>query len=141
MGQLDALKVYQPVNNTPYGAVNNPLTNYEARQSRVYMSPAEAYGNAWKMGPFTPAGISETAQAEFLQDRWHWPTSNVQIVTVPERPVDQGTFNSFIGNGGYSGVYLQNNVIGTSKQVAGQAPTQGVYTGLGNFNTEYEGGS
>lgn len=140
MGQLDALKPYQPENITPVGAVRNDLSDYEQRMSRVYMTPAEAYGNAWKMGPFTPAGISETEQREFLQDRWHWPATNVQIVTVPERPVDEGTFNAFIGNSGYSGVYLQGNVTGTTKQVAGQAPTTGVYTGLGNFNTEYEGG-
>lgn len=141
MGQLDILKSFKPENNTPLDAVNNPLSNYEQRQSHVYMSPAEAYGNDWRMGPFTPAGVSEVTHSEFLQDKWHWPSSNVQIVTVPERPVDEGTFNSYIGNKGYSGVYLQSNVTGTSKQVAGQAPTSGIYTGFSSVNTEYEGNS
>lgn len=139
MGTLDILKSYQPENITPQGAYSNPLSEWEYRTARTYNNPKEILSAAIP-GPFTPAGISETKLAEFLQDRWHWPSANAQIVTIPDRPVDAGTYNAVLGNIGQSGIYLQNNVIGTTKQTSGSAPVTGIYTGYYGMSAEFEGG-
>lgn len=141
MGQMDMLKSFQPVNITPQGATGNPLEYYVQRAvSPGYASPEITAGNDWKMGPFTSAGVYEVNGTEFLQDRWHWPFANTQIVSVPERPVDKGTFDA-VGGTMKTGIYLQGNVIGTTKQFAGSAPTTGVYTGFYASGGDYEGSS
>ena len=140
MGQLDILKSFLPENITPQGATGNPLEYYEQRPvSPGYPSPEILAGNYWQMGPFTPAGIYEVNGVEFLQDKWHWPSANTQMVTAPDRPVDKGTYDA-IGGTMKTGIYLQYNQIGTTKQVAGSAPTTGVYTGFYGVSGEYEGG-
>jgi hypothetical protein len=138
MGQLDMIKGFEPINITPNAALGNPLSNYEQRSSLTYASP-ERFSMAGLPGPFTPAGISETAMAEFLQDRWNWPSANTQFVTVPERPIDAGTYNALKGNAGKSGVYLQGMVTGTVHQYAGSAPTTGIYTGYSSNEGDFEG--
>lgn len=142
MGQLDILKGFEPVNITPQGATGNPLSFYEQRPVKPgYASPEETAGNDWKMGPFSPAGVYEVNGQEFLQARLNWASvmSNAQIVSVPERPVDKGTFVGF-GGTMKNGVYNQPLQTGTTKQVAGSAPTTGIYTGFYGSNGEYEGG-
>lgn len=140
MGTLDINKSYQPINNTPQGAFSNPLSYYEFRTARTYENPV-SFSMSPVPGPFTPAGISETQLREFLQDKWHWPSANAQIVSTPERPVDQGTYNAILGNAGQSGVYLQSNVIGTTKQYSGTTPTTGIYTGYYAQSGTYFGAS
>lgn len=141
MGQLDFIKSYDPVNITPQGATGNPLSYYEQRPVKPgYASPEEIAGNYWQMGPYTPAGIYEVNGQEFLQARLDWSSvmANAQIVSVPERPVDKGTFDAY-GGTQKTGIYLQSNVVGTTKQVAGSAPSTGIYTGFYGDNGEYEG--
>jgi hypothetical protein len=138
MGQLDMLKGFKPENITPQGAFSNPLGLYQWRTADIYPNP-ENFSMAGIPGPFTPAGVSEVTRSEFLQDKWHWPRANGQMVTVPERPIDQGTYNAILGNAGQSGVYLQNNVIGSSKSTSGSAPTTGIYTGYFSRAGEFEG--
>lgn len=85
------------------------------------------------MGPFAPAYVDTTPGVTFmhgfLQERLHWEDfrTNAQVVTVPDRPVDAGTFNRIAQN--RSGVYLQPLAIGNAHQISGSAPTTGIYTG------------
>lgn len=140
MGQLDMLKSWEPEqqnNQNLYGQQDlaNPLLHYEYRpiMQPGYASPQRFEGNRWLMGPFAPANVDVTPgpsfMHEFLQDRLNWADfrTNAQIVTVPDRPVDQGTYNRIAQN--RSGVYLQPLAVGTSHQISGSAPTTGIYTG------------
>lgn len=143
MGQLDMIKGFEPVNITPQGATGNPLEYYNQMPVKPgWANPEQVAGNYWQMGPFTPAGVYEVNGQEFLQARLNWASvmSNAQIVSVPERPVDKGTFDA-IGGTQRSGIYNQNYQIGTTKQTAGSAPTTGIYTGYYSSNGEYEGGA
>lgn len=136
MGQLDMLKSYEPVNLTPIGAVHNKLSNYQQMPALTWANPTN-FGYAGVSGPFTPAGVYEVSGVEFLQDRWHWPSANTQIVTAPQQPVDKGTFDALRQNA--TGVYLQGPVVGIVHQYSGSAPTTGVYTGYYTGNGDYEG--
>jgi hypothetical protein len=147
MGQLDFIKFWRPeqTSTLPEATVHNPLTNYEQRPSNTYASPQHLMGNEWQMGPFTPAGVWEVNGLEFLQGRFIWPSSNTQIVTVPDRPIDQGTYEEILAMSkpsrpSISAVYLQPRAIGTDKSVSGSAPTTGIYTGYYGTGGEYEGG-
>ena len=86
----------------------------------------------------TVGGIYEVTGAEFLAVNQKPVINNNQIVSVPERPVDKGTWQAIVAgnqikninyNGPQSGVYLQPRNIGTSHVIYGAAPTSGVYTG------------
>lgn len=141
MGQLDYIKSYDPVNLTPQGATGNPLEFYVQQPSLTWATPEQIAGNYWQMGPWTPAGIYEVNGAEFLQQRLNWASimSNSQIVTVPDQPVDAGTYEAY-GGTMKTGVYNQPLFfLGTTKQVAGSAPTTGVYTGFYGNAGDYEG--
>lgn len=138
MGQLDMLKSWEPEKETTNLAgqqdLGNPLLHQEYRPiDHGYASPQRFAGNRWLMGPFAPAHVDVTPgptfMHEFLQDRDQWQNRrcNTQIVTVPDRPVDRGTFNSIAQN--RSGVYNQPLAIGSAHVVSGSAPTTGIYTG------------
>lgn len=135
MGQLDFIKSYTPESIQPDAAYNSPLQNIEYRVAKTYANPTN-FGLGTLPGPFTVAGISETQHAQFTQDRWNWPTTNVMIVSVPERPIDGGTLDAIAA--GISGVYLQKKVTGTTKQYSGSAPVQGVYTGYLSSSADLE---
>lgn len=140
MGQLDMLKSWEPeaqhndkVESSQHDN-HNQLTHWEFRHiTPPSPSPQRFEGNRWLMGPFAPANVDVTPgptfMHEFLQDKLNWADfrTNVQVVTVPDRPVDQGTFNALAQM--RTGVYLQPLAIGTAHQVSGSAPTTGIYTG------------
>lgn len=137
MGTLDINKSYTPINLTPQGAVNNSLSIYEQRPVVPGYPSPQHFSMGGIRGPWSPAGIYEVNGAEFLQDRWHWPAANAQIVTAPQQPVDKGTFDALRQNA--TGVYLQGPVVGIVHQYSGSAPTTGIYTGYYTGNGEYEG--
>lgn len=136
MGTLSNLIEYQPFNMTPPGALPNPLTQQEFRVADTYANPLHFYSYP-PFGPFTSAGIYEVNGLEFIQQKWRWPQAGTMLVTVPERPVDQGTVNALPQRNTYQdynqpsrGTYLQPRQTTNSVSVAGNAPNQGVYTGF-----------
>lgn len=135
MGQLDIINGYEPQNITPQGAYSNPLSYYQFIPATTYANP-EHFGYAGVPGPFTVAGLSEVTGTEFLQPLKQWPLANTQIVSVPARPVDKGTYDAYLQNS--TGVYLQNAQTGIVHQYSGAAPTTGIYTGYYTNSGEYE---
>lgn len=148
MGMLDFVRGFIPTTTISEEATSGPLQRLTINNqipSRPYAEPAHfGYANP---GSFIKAGIYEVTGQEFIQQRPAWMWANDQIVSVPERPVDKGTFRAVVAGSASglhyvqpdSGVYLQPNVIGSSIPVAGTAPTQGIYTGLGVNDGMYEG--
>lgn len=148
MGTLSNLIEFQPFSMVPPGALGNPQTIEIFRASQPYAEPAH-FTFYPPMGPFTAAGVSEVTGTEFIQGRVFYPVANAQIVSVPERPVDQGTFQAITANSKLQytqpvrGVYnqpRQATVVNTTS-VAGQAPTQGIYTGYGDGDMLVAGSS
>jgi len=131
------LKSFQPENIQPAASINNQLSDYEFRAITPAYSSPQHFSMGAVRGPWTPAGIYEVNGREFLQDRWHWPSANTQIVTAPQQPVDKGTFDALLQNG--HGVYNQGPIVGIVHQYSGSAPTTGIYTGYYSGNGEYEG--
>jgi hypothetical protein len=141
MGTMSNLIEFQPFNMAPVGNFDNPMTGEIFRSSIPYAEPSHfAFYPAF--GPFAVAGISEVTGTAFLARLQRIFTNNDQIVSVPERPVDMGTFQAIInrnqstaGQSNYiqpnSGVYLQPRqaTVVNTVSVAGIAPTIGVYTG------------
>lgn len=143
MGTLSLLLEFTPFSGPLRNDLNNPQTVEIFKPAVSYPEP-EHFTFFPKPGPFTVAGISEVFGLEFLASKQKPVIANTQIVSVPERPVDKGTFDALIAgnnakqvnyNGPQSGVYLQNRSVGTSKVTIGQAPTQGIYSGLQNIGT------
>jgi hypothetical protein len=153
MGTLSLLLEWQPFNMTPPGAFNNPQTDETFRNPPPYAEPAHFtfYPGMDARAPNnTRAGVWEINGKEFLAAAPVFPIANTEIVTVPERPVDKGTWMAltqgkyqYAGNnpvaiypGGYPdrGVYNQPRNITSAHAVAGAAPSAGIYTG---FYDEY----
>lgn len=135
MGTLSNLIEFVPVNNTPPGALNNPQTHEIFRPARQYAEPSN-FTFYPPFGPFTVGGVHEISGRQFLAGYWQYQSNNNQIVSVPERPVDMGTFQAIVkSNLAYtqptSGIYLQGRTRTNGHVVAGEAPNQGIYTGFG----------
>lgn len=133
MGQLDYIKSFEPINNTPVGATGNPLEYYKQMPTVTWSTPSH-FSMSPVNGPFTPAGVYEVTGAKFLQDKMYWGAANTQIVSAPERPVDKGTYDALLQNS--TGVYLQSQWVGVAHQYAGKAPTTGIYTGYYSNQSE-----
>lgn len=134
MAAMSQLNGFEPHNITSHLALNGPQNTTIHYTMRVrnpeYPSPQSWYERP--PGSFAQAALS-TTHILYLQDKWSWPLANAQIVTVPGRPIDKGTYSQFVALGRGSGVYLQEHPINNTLAVASQAPTKGVYTGLGNL--------
>lgn len=136
MGTMSNLIEFQPFSMIP-PTYYNPQTQQGFRQANTYAEPKHLTFYP-PFGPFTAAGVSEITRTEFLAGYNPMPRANAEIVSVPERPVDQGTYqaitqNKMQYNQPNRGVYLQPRtatVVNTTS-VAGQAPNTGVYTGYG----------
>lgn len=143
MGTLDLLKEYRPFSMVPPGALpaNSPMTQEDFRPAFSYNESPQPVHLAFypPFGPFAKAGIYERNNFEFLAGFTPFPKANTQIVTVPERPVDFGTYEAVKARGGTAldynqpprGTSLQPRVITNMHAVAGSAPNQGIYTGFG----------
>lgn len=143
MGTMSNLIEFQPFDMIPPTYVNDQ-TRQVFKQANVYAEPAHLTFFP-KPGPYTEAGISEITGTEFLAAYNRMPIANDQIVTVPDRPVDEGTYRAIVARGqpinGQAtyvqpnrGVYLQplQQAVVNTNSVAGSAPTQGIYTGFGD---------
>lgn len=145
MGTMSNLIEFQPFDMVPPTYVN-PQTKQNFLPSVPFAEPAHlTFFPA--PGPFTVAGISEVTHTGFLAGFNPFPVANEQIVSVPERPVDQGTFRAITarsqpasGQPTYAqpsrGIYNQpaQAIVVNKTSVAGSAPVTGVYTGFGDGN-------
>lgn len=123
---------YTPVTISNPELYGNQLTQTQFRVAAQYATP-EHLEFAAAPGPFMPAGVYEVNSQYFLQQRPKIFSNNLQIVTVPERPIDAGTALAGIN----SGVYNQKRVIGISHSAYGSAPTTGIYSGFSSDEGEF----
>lgn len=129
---------YSPVTISPGGDFRDIQTYVEYKpignMGRGGYPVAEHYTMLPPPGLRTIAGVWEINNHEFIQSRDPWKIANNQIVTVPERPVDKGTFKQYQANNSQwvtrSGVALQPINTISNIPAYGSAPTAGIYTGL-----------
>lgn len=130
---------YAPFSGPLHGDLQNPQTVQVQKPARTYAEPT-ALTFFPNPGPFTVGGISEVFLQEFLASPQKPVIANTQVVSVPERPVDRGTWEALVAsNQTYltpqSGIYLQGKQQQAGSLVFyGQAPNQGIYTGTSNMN-------
>jgi hypothetical protein len=130
---------YSPFSGPLHGDLQDPQTGEVFKQARSYAEPTN-FTFFPQPGPFTVGGISEVFLQEFLALPQKPVQANTQVVSVPERPVDQGTWLALVGkNQTYltpeRGVYLQSKQQQAGSLVFyGQAPNQGIYTGTSGMN-------
>src|SRR6266852_3213882 len=101
MGIMQSLaRSFQPFSMVPPGALPSRATESvlhtptppSVQPKQIVQYPA--------FGPFTPAGVWEREGGrQFLQGRWMWPASTVQITQAPYGTVDMGTYAPFTTNG------------------------------------------
>lgn len=151
MGTLSNLLEFEPFDMVPPGVVNNPQTFVEFRAAKPYASPEHftffAPKGPWSVGNYDTFSIYGGRNGQYLAGLQDYFDSNAQIVTVPDRPVDQGTYLALLqkpqpANGGQPnyatpprGTALQPRLALDGTVTSGSAPTQGVYTGYHTGNS------
>lgn len=129
-----------PNNIQPPGVYDNSQTFQIFRPSIPYAEPQ--HFTDFQFGPFALAEWDSVEGMQYIVPRQRFADANTQIVSVPEQPVDKGTFNALkaqgqsIGGVGGSGIALQNAATYPGTVFAGQAPYSGVYTGIGGEGCE-----
>lgn len=119
----------------PPGVFNNPQTVQGFRPSIPYAEPQ--HFTEYPAGSFALAEWDSVEGMQYIVSRQRFSGSNTQIVSVPEQPVDKGTYEALqaqgpsVGSMRGSGVALQNVATNPGTVFFGQAPYSGVYTGVG----------